>query len=78
MKVRMLVDRPGAPYDGIHVQVFKAGEVYDFPVSFAEAWLKQGHCEQDKMGKGPDEVKDETQSQDGAGGQAGKARRRKK
>jgi hypothetical protein len=56
MKVRMLQTRPAAP-DGIHVQEFKAGEVYDLPPSLAEPWLSAKVCEQDKLAPGPSEFK---------------------
>ena len=56
MKIRMLVTRLAAP-DGIHVQEFKAGEVYNLPPSLSEPWLAAGVCEQDKMNPGPREFK---------------------
>jgi hypothetical protein len=77
MRVRMLMDRRGSP-DGVTAVPYKAGEAYDLPTDLAVPWLAKGYCEQDKMDKGPDEVKDETQSKDGAGGRAGKAGRKKK
>lgn len=58
MKVRMLQTRPAAP-DGLNVQEFKAGQVYDLPVPLAEAWLAAGVCEQDKLAQGPSEFKAE-------------------
>lgn len=56
MKVRMLIAAEAAR-DGIHVEEFKAGGVYDLPPFLSEPWLAQGVCEQDKMGAGPSETK---------------------
>jgi hypothetical protein len=43
MKVKMLVTKLGAP-DGIHVEEFKAGEVYDHPPSLSEPWIEAKVC----------------------------------
>jgi len=77
MHIRMLQNRQGSP-DGISTVLYKAGEVYDLPPALAAPWLAKGYCEQDKMGKSPDEVKDEGLPKDYAGDRAGKAGRRKK
>jgi len=58
MRVRMLVDMKGAP-DGIHVNDYASGNVYDLPESLAIPWLERGICEQDKILEGPSEKKDE-------------------
>jgi len=57
MRVRMLTDRRGSP-DGIHAELYQAGQVYDLPPDLAEPWLAKGICEQDKMLPGPSETKD--------------------
>ncbi len=54
----MLTTKVGYP-DGITAQVYKGGEVVDLPPSLSGAWLEQGLCEQDKMGKGPTETKED-------------------
>jgi len=68
VKVRMLITRLAA-LDGIRVEEFKAGGVYELPLSLSEAWLAQGVCEQDKMDAGPSEFK---------GGAMGSTSRKKK
>lgn len=56
MRVRILTDRRGSP-DGIHPQLYQAGQAYDLPPALAEPWLAKGICEQDKMLAGPEETK---------------------
>lgn len=55
----MLITRLAA-IDGIHVQEYTAGGVYELPPHLSDPWLEQGVCEQDKMGAGPSEFKDLT------------------
>lgn len=56
MKVRMLVDRKGSP-DGVHAELYQAGQIYDLPLALAQPWLEKGYAEEDKILPGPPEKK---------------------
>lgn len=60
MKVKMLVDAPGSP-DGVTVNEYAEGDVYDVSDDLATAFLAEGFAEQvpakGKQGAGPAENK---------------------
>lgn len=77
MKVRMLQTMKGSP-DGIQVEEYKVGEVYDLPPSLASVFLREKWAEQDKSLKGPSEtkeVKGEAKAKNTPKRRAGKSRR---
>ena len=80
MKVRMVKTVNGSP-DGIEVRQYAAGAKYDVPAGLATVFLAQGWAEEDKeltLETKTQEVKDEAQAHDGAGGGADKPRRGKR
>jgi hypothetical protein len=77
MLIRMIVSKMGS-VDGLNTALYEAGRKYDVPESLASVFLREGWAEQDKTLDGTIEVKDEAESQAGAGGRAGKAGRKKK
>lgn len=77
MRVRMLRTAPGSP-DGIRVELYKAGEVYDLPPRLSEIFISGGSAEEDKTLDGMIEVKDEAEFKDGDGGRTGKPGRKKR
>jgi hypothetical protein len=45
--VRMTQTRPGAP-DGVNVEIYEAGEVYDLPTRLAVPFVREGWAERVK------------------------------
>lgn len=56
MKIRMLETKKGSP-DGIRINEYEIGKKYDIPKSLAEAFLRAGWAEEDKILDVPKEIK---------------------
>jgi hypothetical protein len=76
VRVRMLRTMNGSP-DGIQVNTYEAGQVYDkVPQSLADVFLREGAAEEDKQRAGPAERKESTPEKPAAKPRGGRARKK--
>lgn len=64
MRVKMLRDAPGSP-DGIQVNEYLKGDVYEVSVSLGQAFLEAGFAELDKPASKPKVAEADTKMADG-------------